>query len=49
MARTMGRPKAELVLTTEEKAELQRLARRRNVGVALAQRARIILECGKGL
>ncbi|QDV09841.1 Chromosome-anchoring protein RacA [Planctomycetes bacterium Poly30] len=45
----MGRPKAELVLTTEEKAELQRLARRRNVGVVVAERARIILECGKGL
>lgn len=45
----MGRPKAELILTTEEKAELQRLARRRNVGVALAERARIILECEKGL
>ena len=45
----MGRPKAELVLTTEEKAELQRLARRRNIGAALAERARIILECAKGL
>ena len=45
----MGRPKAKLVLTTEEKTELQRLARRRNVGVAVAERARIILECDKGL
>ncbi len=49
MTTRMGRPIAELALTADEKVELQRLARRRTVGAALAARARIVLECGKGL
>ena len=37
--------KAELVLSDEERSELQRLARRRKTAQALALRARIILRC----
>ena len=44
----IGRPKAELVLTEEERVELQRLARRRKTAQAIALRARIILECASG-
>lgn len=45
----MGRPLAKLELDEHEREELTRLARRRTVGAATALRARIILECGKGL
>lgn len=44
----IGRPKAELVLTEEERVELQRLARRRKTAQAIALRARIVLECASG-
>ena len=47
MART-GRPKAELVLTGEEREQLVRWARRRKSSQALAQRSRIVLECAAG-
>ncbi len=47
MART-GRPKAELVLSDEEQAELTRLARRPKSAQALASRARIVLACATG-
>jgi transposase len=47
MPRT-GRPKAELVLTDEEQAELARLARRPKSAQALASRARIVLACAEG-
>ena len=47
MART-GRPKAELVLTDNEQAELERLARRARSARRLAFRARIVLECASG-
>src|SRR5579863_1893619 len=47
MART-GRPKAELVLTDEERSVLERLVRRHNSGQALALRARIVLACASG-
>jgi transposase len=43
-----GRPKAELVLSAEEKATLERLANRRKSAQALALRARIVLLCAKG-
>ena len=43
-----GRPKATLVLSAEQRVELERLARRRNTAQALALRARIILACAEG-
>jgi transposase len=43
-----GRPKAELVLSDEERRELQSLATRRRSAAALAQRARMILACAAG-
>jgi transposase len=46
MART-GRPKAELVLTDAERAQLQRWARRAKSSQALALRARIVLACAE--
>jgi len=45
---TAGRPKAELVLTDEERAELTRWARRAKTAQVLALRARIVLACGQG-
>jgi transposase len=48
MART-GRPKAELILTSEEREQLARWARRRKSSQALALRSRIVLACGEGL
>src|SRR3954447_24587751 len=47
MART-GRPKAELVLTELERAELERFARRPKTAQALALRSRIVLACAAG-
>ena len=46
MART-GRPKAELVLSDEERLTLERLVNRRKSAQALAMRARIVLSCAK--
>jgi len=43
-----GRPKAELVLSTEERLTLERLANRRKSAQAMALRARIVLSCAKG-
>lgn len=43
-----GRPKAELTLTTSERSELERLARRPKSSQALALRARIVLGCAEG-
>jgi len=43
-----GRPKAELVLSTEERLALERLANRRKSAQAMATRARIVLSCAKG-
>jgi transposase len=45
----MGRPMASLELNELEREELERLARSRTVGAAMAFRARIILACAKGL
>lgn len=43
-----GRPKAELVLSTEERLVLERLASRRKSAQAMAMRARIVINCAKG-
>ena len=42
-----GRPKAELVLTADERGVLERLTNRRKTGQALALRARIVLACAE--
>ncbi len=47
MTRT-GRPKAELVLTDEERLVLERLTNRRKSSQAMAMRARIVLRCASG-
>lgn len=44
-----GRPKAELVLTDEERVTLQRWSRRHKSAQALALRCRIVLLCADGL
>ena len=43
-----GRPKAELVLTDDERETLQRWAARRKSSQQLALRSRIVLECATG-
>ena len=43
-----GRPKADLVLTEDERAELQRWARRATTAQSVAMRARIVLACADG-
>ncbi len=48
MART-GRPKAELVLTGQEREQLVRWSRRRKCSQALALRSRIVLACADGV
>jgi len=47
MART-GRPKAELILTVEEREQLRRWARRPTSAQALALRSKIVLACADG-
>jgi transposase len=47
MART-GRPKAQLVLSDEERQMLARWSRRRKTSQALALRARVVLACAEG-
>jgi transposase len=44
-----GRPKAELVLTDDERDQLRRWSRRRSSAQALALRSRIVLGCADGL
>lgn len=44
----MGRPKAELVLSTAEREQLQQWSRRRKTAQALAVRSRVILLCAEG-
>ncbi len=44
----VGRPKAELVVTADEQATLERWARRPKTAQALALRARIVLTCATG-
>ena len=48
MAAARGRPKAELLLSTEERLTLERLANRRKSAQALAMRARIVMACATG-
>lgn len=43
-----GRPKEPLVLTDEEREQLERWARRPKTSQRLASRARIVLACGEG-
>ena len=43
-----GRPKAALVLTTDERRELESLAHRSRSAPAVARRARIVLACAEG-
>jgi transposase len=43
-----GRPKAVLILTAEERQELESLAHRSRSAPALARRARVVLACGEG-
>jgi putative transposase len=43
-----GRPKAQLVLSEQERAQLQTFARSRSLPAALAQRARIVLSSAEG-
>src|SRR5215207_6928721 len=43
----MGRPKAELTLTDDERAQLRRWARRASASQALALRSRIVLACAE--
>lgn len=45
----MARPKAELVVTDEEREELISLTRRHRTAQAIALRARIVLSCAAGL
>jgi putative transposase len=44
----MGRPKAELILSEAEQAQLSSIARSRSVPAALSQRARMMLACATG-
>lgn len=48
MAKKLGRPKATLTLTEEERSTLERYERGRTVSQALALRARIVLHASKG-
>lgn len=43
-----GSPKAELIVTDDEREQLQRWARRRKSSQALALRSRIVLACAEG-
>src|SRR5678815_460232 len=43
-----GRPKADLVLSSEEREQLQSFARSRSLPAALSNRARIILSSAEG-
>jgi len=43
-----GRPKKPLILTDEEREQLERWARRPKTSQRLAQRSRIVLECAEG-
>ena len=44
----MGRPKAELMLSDEEQAQLQSIARSRSLPAALVRRASMVLACAAG-
>src|ERR671911_574330 len=44
----MGRPKAELVVSDEEQAQLQSIARAHSLPAALVRRANMVLACAMG-
>ncbi len=44
----MGRPMSHLVLTQEERSQLESMARARSMSAALVQRAKIVLACAEG-
>jgi putative transposase len=44
----MGRPKAELVLSDEERSQLTSISRSRSISAALVARARIVLAAAAG-
>lgn len=45
---TKGRPKTELVLSDEERAQLESFARSRSLPASLSMRARIVLASADG-
>src|SRR4029453_6641591 len=49
LANATGRPTAPLVLSLDERTDLERQVRRRRVAHSLAERCRIILRCADGL
>ena len=44
----MGRPKAELTLSEDERRQLTSLARSRSLPAGLVQRASLVLACAEG-
>ena len=44
----MARPKAQLILSADEQAQLASIARARSISAALSERARIVLACAAG-
>jgi len=44
----LGRPKAAIILSDEERKQLEAWVRRRKTAQALAMRSKIILECATG-
>jgi FixJ family two-component response regulator len=49
MANATGRPVAPLILTSDERAYLQRQVRRHRVARSLSERCRVILRCADGM
>ena len=49
MMKRMGRPKAALTLTDDEREALRRFARRRTTGNAIMMRSKIVLQCATGM
>src|SRR6202045_4401756 len=49
MANATGRPIAPLVLSSDERAYLERQVRRQRVARSLSERCRVILRCADGL
>ncbi len=49
MANAVGRPIVPLVLSSDERAYLERQVRRRRVARSLSERCRVILRCADGV
>ena len=49
MTNAVGRPIAPLVLSSDERAYLERQVRRRRVARSMSERCRVILRCADGL